>query len=134
MRMYTRACVVAGLFVLMGDAAADLVPEGKKILIPSVTFTAPAQSLLVAYPIDCFEGLGRLNPHLGFAHDYDVLEPGVPREAYKFCEARAQLYAFDAAAFPKNEERNPEPAWRRSKWNLAALDEIPVDKRAAFFA
>lgn len=142
MRTYATASVVAGLAVVVGyvafsgAAAADLLPEGTKFLIPSVTFTAPAQSLLVAYPIECaIEHLNPdLNPQLRFHHNYDVVEPGVPRQAYKFCDSRTQLYALDADAFPKREERDPKPAWRYSKWNLAALDAIPVVQRAAFFA
>jgi hypothetical protein len=142
MHKYAAARIVAGLALLGSDAAfsgvaaADILPEGTKVLIPSVTFTAPTQSLLVAYPVDCMIGHLdlKLNPGLRFAHNYDVLEPNVPRQAYKFCDTQTQIYALDAAAFPKSEASNPPPAWRYSKWNLAALDEIPIDRRDAFFA
>lgn len=114
-------------------ASADVLLPGTKRIPVSVSFTMEDKGHLVAYPSDCMDVDLKLNPHLRFVPNYDVLDTAKPREPYKFCGAKTALYVLDEATFPKT-KGTEEASWRRSEWRIEALDKIPVDERAAFFA
>ncbi len=120
------------LILQAGVASADILPDGQRPLGIQVTFGAPADAHLVAYPIDCMGLDVKLNPHLRYRQDYDVIEPGKARAPYKFCGSKTKLWALDTAAFTKGTGEKV-PDWIRGPWKLEQIDRIGVDERLSFF-
>ena len=132
-RSTVLALGVSALGLLSRDASADVLLPGTKHITITVTFAMEDKGHLVVYPSECMDVDLKLNPHLRYAPDYDVLDTTKPREPYKFCGEKAALYVLDEAAFPKTKGPNPA-SFHRTEWQIEAIDKIPVDERAAFFA
>lgn len=129
------AVLAAGLVGLVAGepvAHADLLPEGKRALDVAVTFVGAIDSHLVAYPTDCMGLDTKLNPHLEFYQDYDVLEQGAPRAPYKFCNEKTRVWALDLGSFKKSPGEKV-PAFVRSPWKLDELTRVRTSERGALF-
>ena len=112
-------------------ASADVLPEGRRPLKVAVTFSKPIDGL-VAFPTDCMGLDPKLNPHLEYLQNYDVVSPESPREPYKFCDDKTRIYVLDVEAFKKTPGEKV-PAFVRSEWKLEELSKIKADERTVFF-
>jgi hypothetical protein len=113
-------------------ASADILPEGQRPLKVAVTFSKPIDGHVVAFPTDCMGLDPKLNPHLEYMQNYDVVEPESPREPYKFCDDKTRIYVLDVEAFKKTAGEKV-PAFVRSEWKLEELSKIKAEERAVFF-
>lgn len=123
-----------GLALVLGgqSARADILPEGMHPIKVAVTFEAPQEGHVVAYPIDCMGLDTKLNPSLEYFQNYDVLETGKPREPYKTCGNKTKVWVLDKDKF-KKVPGEKVPAFARSEWKLEELSKIKVDERPLFF-
>ncbi len=128
----SAALVLAGLGAGARDARADILPEGKRALDVSVTFTGAIDSHVVAYPTDCMGLDTKLNPHLEFYQDYDVLEQGAPRAPYKFCNEKTRVWTLDVGSFKKSPGEKV-PAFVRSAWKLDEITRVRTSERGNLF-
>jgi hypothetical protein len=126
------ATAIALSFSVVNEARADIIPEGRRILKVSVTFSAPADGHIVAYPTDCMGLDTKLNPQLEFFQNYDVVEAGKPREPYKFCGEKTKVWVLDTDSF-KKVPGEKVPAFVRSEWKLEQLSKVSVPERPLFF-
>lgn len=113
-------------------ASADVLPEGRRPLKVAVTFSKPIDGHVVAFPTDCMGLDPKLNPHLEYLQNYDVVAPDSPREPYKFCDDKTRIYVLDVEAF-KKVPGEKVPAFVRSEWKLEELSKIKAEERTAFF-
>ncbi|MBK6464900.1 MAG: hypothetical protein IPF92_28440 [Myxococcales bacterium] len=128
----SAALVLAGLGAGARVARADILPDGKRALDVAVTFTGAIDSHIVAYPTDCMGLDTKLNPHLEYYQDYDVLEQGAPRAPYKFCNEKTRVWALDSGSFKKSPGEKV-PAFVRSPWKLDELTRVRTSERGALF-
>lgn len=135
-----RASVPAALGIGIGlvlvlatsVARADILPEGMHPIKVAVTFEAPTDGHVVAYPIDCMGLDTKQNPSLEYFQNYDVVEPNTPRAPYKSCGDKTKVWILDTSAF-KKVAGEKVPAFVRSEWKLEELSKIKVDDRQLFF-
>ena len=133
LRRSTLLLAAAAISLVGRAAAADVLLPGTKGIAVAVTFTVEGGGHLVAFPSECRKVDVDLNPHLKFSPNYDVIDTSKPRAPYKFCGPETALYVLDEAAFPK--VKGPEEAsWRRTEWQIEAVDKLPIPERPAFFA
>jgi hypothetical protein len=128
----SAALVLAGLGTSAGVARADILPDGKRALDVSVTFTGAIDSHVVAYPTDCMGLDTKLNPHLEFYQDYDVLEQGAARAPYKFCNEKTRVWTLDVGSFKKSPGEKV-PAFVRSPWKLDEITRVRTSERGNLF-
>ncbi len=136
-RVFKGACVVTATTLALAAstasvARADLIPEDRRPLKVSVTFSAPTDGHIVAYPTDCMGLDPKLNPQLEFYQNYDVVEAGKPREPYKFCGEKTKVWILDTDSF-KKVPGEKVPAFVRSEWKLEQLSKVAVPERPLFF-
>lgn len=124
--------VLAGLGASARVARADILPDGKRTLEVSVTFTGAIDSHVVAYPTDCMGLDTKLNPHLEFYQDYDVLEQGAARAPYKFCNEKTRVWTLDVGSFKKSPGEKV-PAFVRSPWKLDEITRVRTSERGNLF-
>jgi hypothetical protein len=128
----SAAVVLAGLVATARVARADILPDGKRTLEVSVTFTGAIDSHVVAYPTDCMGLDTKLNPHLEYYQDYDVLEQGAARAPYKFCNEKTRVWTLDVASFKKSPGEKV-PAFVRSPWKLDEITRVRTPERGNLF-
>lgn len=128
----TSLAVALAFMVAPRVALADIVPEGVHSIKVAVTFSSPTDAHVVAYPTDCMGLDPKLNPQLEFFQNYDVIEPGKPREPYKFCDEKTKIWILDSEAFKKTPGEKV-PAFVRSEWKLEQLSKVSVPERPLFF-
>ncbi len=123
---------LAFALTLSSSARADILPDGVRTLKVAVTFSAPTDGHIVAYPTDCMGLDPKLNPQLEYFQNYDVVEPGKPRAPYKFCDDKTKVWILDAEAFKKVPSEKV-PAFVRSEWKLEQLSKVATTDRPLFF-
>jgi len=121
-----------GLSLAASSARADILPEGMHPIKVAVTFEEPKDAHIVAFPTDCMGLDPKLNPSLEYFQNYDVVEPGKPREPYKTCGDRTKVWVLDKTAF-KKVPGEKVPAFVRSEWKLEELSKVKVEERPLFF-